>query len=218
VYQLSLCFNWAPRHEGVLLSGRIVLRILDFDSRWRWVVSFTPRPLKPQGKSSWYPLDRRLRGPQSHSGRGGEEKNCQPLPGLENPDHPARRPALYRWAIPAPECISLISIKCRRNACIHSSYLFASVCSNIEQWFQDQVNLSFICTTLALRFSSDTRVISRLHYIPPEPEYFSRYSDSATDWMTGVRYPAKAGKFFSSSPRPDRLWGPPNLLSSGYRG
>jgi hypothetical protein len=29
------------------------------------VVSFTPRPLYPQGKSSWYPLDRRLGGPQS---------------------------------------------------------------------------------------------------------------------------------------------------------
>jgi hypothetical protein len=40
----------------------------------------------PQGKSSWNPLDRRLGGPQSRSGRGGEEKkNPQPLPGLEPP-------------------------------------------------------------------------------------------------------------------------------------
>jgi len=46
------------------------------------VVSFTPRPLYPQGKSPWYPLDRRLGGPQSHSGHGGEEKNSQLLPGL----------------------------------------------------------------------------------------------------------------------------------------
>jgi hypothetical protein len=30
-----------------------------------------------------YPLDRRLDGPQSRSGCGGEEKNSQPLPGLE---------------------------------------------------------------------------------------------------------------------------------------
>jgi len=37
------------------------------------VVSFTPRPLYPQGKSPWYPLDRRLGGPQSCSGHGGEE-------------------------------------------------------------------------------------------------------------------------------------------------
>jgi hypothetical protein len=39
----------------------------------------------PQGKSPWYPLDRRLGGPQSRSGRGGEEKNSQLLPGLELP-------------------------------------------------------------------------------------------------------------------------------------
>jgi hypothetical protein len=46
----------------------------------------------PQGKSPWYPLDRRLGGPQSRSGRGGEEKNSQPPPEIElyNPDNPAR--------------------------------------------------------------------------------------------------------------------------------
>jgi hypothetical protein len=56
------------------------------------VVSFTPWPLYPQGKSSCYPLDRRLDGTQSHSGRGGEEKNSQSPPGIEpkNPDRPAR--------------------------------------------------------------------------------------------------------------------------------
>jgi hypothetical protein len=54
------------------------------------VVSFTPRPLYPQGKSPWYPLDRRLGGPQSRSGHGGEEKNSQPPSGIEslNPDCP----------------------------------------------------------------------------------------------------------------------------------
>jgi hypothetical protein len=52
-------------------------------SRWMWLVSFTPRPLYPQGKSPWYPLDRRPGGPQSRSGRGGEEKNSQPQPGIE---------------------------------------------------------------------------------------------------------------------------------------
>jgi hypothetical protein len=41
------------------------------------MVSFTPRPPYPQGKSLWYPLDGRLGGPQSRSGRGGEEKNSQ---------------------------------------------------------------------------------------------------------------------------------------------
>jgi hypothetical protein len=55
----------------------------DLGTRWRWVVSFTPRPLYPQGKSPSYPLDRRLGGPQSRSGSGGEEKNSQLQPGIE---------------------------------------------------------------------------------------------------------------------------------------
>jgi hypothetical protein len=38
------------------------------------VVSFTARPLPPRAQSSWYPLDRRLGGPQSRSGRGGKRK------------------------------------------------------------------------------------------------------------------------------------------------
>jgi hypothetical protein len=58
----------------------------DFGTRWRWVVSFMPRPLHPQRKNPWYPLDRRLGEPQSRSGRGGEEKNSQPLLGLEPPN------------------------------------------------------------------------------------------------------------------------------------
>jgi hypothetical protein len=63
-------------------------------TRWRWVVSFTPQPLYPQGKIPWYQLDGRLGGPQSRSGRGGEQKSSLPPPGIEpqNPD----RPALYR--------------------------------------------------------------------------------------------------------------------------
>jgi hypothetical protein len=49
------------------------------------VVSFAPWPLYPEGNRPWYPLDRRLGGAQSRSGRGGEEKNSQPLLGLEPP-------------------------------------------------------------------------------------------------------------------------------------
>jgi hypothetical protein len=33
-----------------------------------------------------------------------------------------------------------------------------------------------------------------------------------------VRFLAVAGKFFSSQPCPERLWGPPSLLSNGYQG
>jgi hypothetical protein len=65
-------------HEIVWGSGGITPRVLKLSTGWRWVVSFTPPPLYPQGKSPGYPLDRRLGGPQSRSGRGGEEKNSQP--------------------------------------------------------------------------------------------------------------------------------------------
>jgi len=46
-------------------SGDIAPRILNLGTRWRWVVSFTPRPLYLRGKSPWYPLHRRPSGPQS---------------------------------------------------------------------------------------------------------------------------------------------------------
>jgi hypothetical protein len=69
--------------------------LLDFGTRYKWVVRFTLRPLYCEGSNPWYPLDRRLGGPQSRSGRGGEEENSQPLPGLEPPDQPARNPTSY---------------------------------------------------------------------------------------------------------------------------
>jgi hypothetical protein len=37
------------------------------------------------------------------------------------------------------------------------------------------------------------------------------------DRGVGVRVPM-GSRIFSSSRRPDMLWGPPNLLSNGYRG
>jgi len=56
-------------------SVSVALLILKLGTRWRRVVSFTPWPLYPQGKSPWYPLDsRRLAGPLSRSGRDVEEK------------------------------------------------------------------------------------------------------------------------------------------------
>jgi hypothetical protein len=80
---VSLCLN---KHHAIKTywgSGGVVPCILDLGSRW---------PLYAQRKSPWYPLGRRLAGPQSRSGRGGEEKNSQPQPGIElqNPDRPAR--------------------------------------------------------------------------------------------------------------------------------
>jgi hypothetical protein len=65
-------------------SRGIAPRILDLGTRWKRVVG-TPRLLYPQGKSPWHSLVRRMSGSQSRSGRCGEEKNSQPLLGLEPP-------------------------------------------------------------------------------------------------------------------------------------
>jgi hypothetical protein len=81
--KLSLCLTKHHAMKTYWGNGGIVPRILDLGTRWRWAVSFILRPLYPQGKMPWYPLDRRLGVPQSRSGRGGEEKNFQPLPGIE---------------------------------------------------------------------------------------------------------------------------------------
>jgi len=47
------------------------------------MVSFTPRPLYSQGKSPWYPVDRRQDVPQSLSGCSDEEKNSEPPPEIK---------------------------------------------------------------------------------------------------------------------------------------
>jgi hypothetical protein len=74
--QVVPVLNWAPRHEGIL-GEWMYSSFFDLGTRCGWVVSFTPQLLYPQGKSPWYPLGRRLGGPQSCSGCSGEEKNSQ---------------------------------------------------------------------------------------------------------------------------------------------
>jgi len=60
----------------------------------------------PQGKRPWYPSDTKLGGPQSRSGRGGEEKNSQPLPGFE--------PSIIRPVGGREKCIQAIGRKIRK--------------------------------------------------------------------------------------------------------
>jgi hypothetical protein len=51
---------------------------LNLGAGWKCVVNFTPRPIDPT-KSPRYPLNMRLGGPQSWSGRFREQKNLSPL-------------------------------------------------------------------------------------------------------------------------------------------
>jgi hypothetical protein len=85
--KLSVCLT--KRHAvKTSWSGGIAPCILDFGTRWRWVVSLTLRPLYRRGRSPPYQLDRRLGGLQSRSGCGGEDKTSQPPQGIDpyNPD------------------------------------------------------------------------------------------------------------------------------------
>jgi hypothetical protein len=48
--KLSLCSTKHYAMKTYCGSGGIAPRILNLDTRWRWVVNFTPRALYPQGK------------------------------------------------------------------------------------------------------------------------------------------------------------------------
>jgi hypothetical protein len=71
---LSLCLTPWRRMAGEFRDPHF----LDLGTSRRWVISFTLRPLYPREKSPPYPLDRRLGGPHSRSGRRGEEKILDP--------------------------------------------------------------------------------------------------------------------------------------------
>jgi hypothetical protein len=74
--------------------------------------SFTNLPLYLQEKSPWYALDRRLGGPQSRSGHGGEVKNSQPLPGIEPP---IIQPVAQRYTT---EVSRLVKVKVKLSLCL----------------------------------------------------------------------------------------------------
>jgi hypothetical protein len=94
--KLSLCLtNYVLCYEGIWESGCIDPCILDFGTTWRWVDSLMPWLLYPQGKSPWYPLDRRLGASQNLSGQCGQEKNLSLL-GLQHLGRPAHSQLLYR--------------------------------------------------------------------------------------------------------------------------
>jgi hypothetical protein len=69
--------------QGIQISGGIAPYILNLGTSWIIVFSFTPRPLCSQEKSRQYQLNKTLGGTQSRSGRFGEDKNINPLPGFE---------------------------------------------------------------------------------------------------------------------------------------
>jgi hypothetical protein len=83
--------------------------IPDLGTRWMWIVSFTPRPLYLRRKSPRYPLDRRLGGHHTWSGRCRIEKYLLPLPGIKL--RPVQHLTCHYtdWAIPALNSLTMCS-------------------------------------------------------------------------------------------------------------
>jgi hypothetical protein len=74
-YKCTRIFTVMPYEcrEGIWESGGMAPLFFTLDARWR-MISFAPGPFYLQEKNPQYPLNRRLGGPQSRSGRFGETK------------------------------------------------------------------------------------------------------------------------------------------------
>jgi hypothetical protein len=93
--KLALCFtNYALRHKDLWRNWCIDPRFLDLGTNWGWVVGFTALDSLPPGKSSRYPLDRRLGVPQSRSGRYEKVKILYPT-GTGTPTSQSSSPHSY---------------------------------------------------------------------------------------------------------------------------
>jgi hypothetical protein len=133
-------------------SGSIVPRIFHVVTIWRWVVSLKPQPFYPQLKSPWYPLDRRMSGPQSRSGRGGEEKNFLWLKCFSMSSHPHLLYVLcisffliFFWEY---SHINSVFLLIDRTECIKKIYFLRLV---IE--FKLQILKIFVLMQLSFRFN-----------------------------------------------------------------
>jgi hypothetical protein len=133
--KLSLCLTKHHAMKTYWESGDTAPRILDLDTRWRWVVGYTPSPLYFQEKSPWYPLDRRLGGSKSRSGCGGEERNTQLPPGVEtwSPDRPVRSPALYRLSYHGLERLRKTSVSL---ACPRATNWTSDLSNMKQEWYR----------------------------------------------------------------------------------
>jgi hypothetical protein len=98
--------------------------ILNLGTRWRWVVSFTLRPLYSQGNSPRYPLYERLDGALSSSGCYGKKKTLVPA-GNRTPTVQPLACRYTDWSIPA---------LCRRYATTKNSQNYSGTFSVYYGW------------------------------------------------------------------------------------
>jgi len=134
------------RLHGVVLSyvqGQFY--IFTF-TRWMWMVRFTPRPLHTQRKNTWYPLDRRLGGPQSRCGHGFEVKNSKlqlrieprtavnPLLGFFEPIS-----QLYCTYCPFPQFFGTLRLNFKEQVCGPSCIIVGDLNRPRRHWISQNV-------------------------------------------------------------------------------
>jgi hypothetical protein len=78
--------------------------------------------------------------------------------------------------------------------------------------------ISHLCRTESQRVMF--HILKKISYLNSSCTFLEHWDSSVTRLRTGRPwFDSRQGlRIFSSSPRPDRLWGPPSLLSNGYRG
>jgi hypothetical protein len=117
--KLSLCFNWAPGHEGVLGSRGIAPRILDLGTRWRGVVSFTPDRFTPRERAPGTHLIGSWVGPRSRLDAIVKRKIPSPCQGIELP---IIQPVAQRYTVANV-----------RKLCIYSGTIFYPILSKCRK-------------------------------------------------------------------------------------
>jgi hypothetical protein len=209
----------------------IAPRIFDLGTRWRWVVSFTPLPHYPQGKSRKYSLGRRLGGPQSRYGHMPKSKI--PSPRREsNRRIPVVQPVVSRytdWAIPALTPVYVATEKNSLISCSVSSrdeilqFVFLKSVNTVFATYSEillsNLGVSYFCGRKSLTPWSPVLLrswwsLSWSNSLPfKEPKVHYRVYKSL---LVEEKAPIKSMHLLSAECL-DRFWGPPSLLSSGYR-
>jgi hypothetical protein len=135
--------------------------ILDLSTTWRWVVNFTPRPHYPRN-----PLDRRLGGSLSWSGRCGEDKIPLLLPWIEPR---LSSPSLCRLSYPGSKNKMVLIYKQDTFRPIFTPYMlsldhFVRSPLNIPTWSKHYLADNIATASRNLRLTPMARISNLIHY------------------------------------------------------
>jgi hypothetical protein len=76
-----------------------------------------------------------------------------------------------------------------------------------------------LCSSVEKKDHTRTLMNKQTQFKVASRRYLNTHSFySVEEFLTFKNYSKNMHKFFSSPPRPERLWGPPSRLSNGYQG